>query len=496
VLLDNVPETLFWLEGCALAGAALVGLNTTRRGDALLTDLTHTDCQVLVTDRAHLALVPSELPSGIRLLVVDDPSYSQELDPYRGAPPPEPAIKESDIFVLIFTSGTTTSPKAVIRTQGTFATFSERVAERLGVREDDVAYNSMPWFHSNALYVTYGPVLATGATLALRERFSASAFASDVRKFRATYFNYVGKPLEYILATPPRPDDTDNCLRFGLGNEANETDVVAFSARFGVPVTDGYGSSENALTISRTPDTPAGALGKPAIAGVIVADPETGKECPPAVFDESGHLVNADAAIGELVNTTRLHDFAGYYKNDEANASRMRHGWYWSGDLGYRDADGFFYFAGRGYDWLRVDGENFAAAPIERILLRHPDVLLAAVYAVPDAHVGDQVMAALQLLDGSAFDPVAFAHFLEGQADLGTKWAPRYMRVCSSLPLTSTNKILKRELRAERWDTTDPVWQRLGRSLEYRPFTAADRAELLAAFEEAGRTSVLETGAG
>jgi fatty-acyl-CoA synthase len=472
VLLDNVPETLFWLEACALAGAALVGLNSTRPGPALVADLAHTDCQVLVTDTDHLSSLASlSVPAGVQTLVIDDPAYDATLDPYRSAGLPSLAVKESDIFLLIFTSGTTSAPKAVIRSQGVFARFSERVARGLSITQQDVAYNSMPWFHSNALYVAYGPVIATGATLALRRRFSASAFAADVRTFGATYFNYVGKPLEYILATPLLDSDRDNWLRFGQGNEANEGDIAAFEARFGCRIFDGFGSSENAITIVRTPNAPVGSLGQ-AAPGVIVANPETGEECPRAEFDGSGHLVNADFAIGELVNTTGGNDFEGYYANDEANASRIRNGWYWSGDLGYRDADGFFYFAGRGYDWLRVDGENFAAAPIERILLRHPDVLLTAVYAVPDPHVGDRVMAALELRAGAVFDPASFAAFLAAQPDLGVKWAPHFIRLCAPLPLSPTNKIMKRELRAEAWETTDPVWERVGRrSFGYARFT-------------------------
>ena len=89
----------------------------------------------------------------------------------------------------------------------------------------------------------------------------------------------------------------------------------------------------------------------------------------------------------------------------------MRDGKYWTGDLAYRDEDGFFYFAGRNSDWLRVDGENFAAAPVEQVLSRHPDVVLAAVYAVPSPDVGDEVMLAVHLRDGATFDPRAFTAF-------------------------------------------------------------------------------------
>ena len=109
-------------------------------------------------------------------------------------------------------------------------------------------------------------------------------------------------------------------------------------------------------------------------------------------------MVNLDEATGELVNTAGTGQFAGYYNDEAATAERMRGGMYWSGDLAYRDADGFVYYAGRTADWLRVDGENLAAAPIERILVRHPSIAEAAVYAVPDPASGDQLVAALVLV--------------------------------------------------------------------------------------------------
>ncbi len=195
-------------------------------------------------------------------------------------------------------------------------------------------------------------------------------------------------------------------MRIAFGNEAGDRDIAEFARRFGCTVVDGFGSTENAVVISRVPGTPAGSLGQP-LEGVAVLDPETGEECPRAVLDDAGALTNGDEAIGELVNTTGAGQFTGYYNDPAADDERMRDGMYWSGDLAYRDADGFVYFAGRTSEWLRVDGENLAAAPIERVLLRHPDVSRVAVYAVPDESVGDQVAAALVLRDGATFDPEA-----------------------------------------------------------------------------------------
>ena len=141
----------------------------------------------------------------------------------------------------------------------------------------------------------------------------------------------------------------------------------------------------------------------------------------------------------------------------------MRHGMYWSGDLAYRDADGWIYLAGRTADWMRVDGENLAAAPIERILERLPQVSQVAVYAVPDERVGDQVMAALVLRSGTRLEPSDLEEFLAAQPDLSPKAWPRYVRINDDLPATATNKILKRELIAAGVSAQGGVlWTRAG----------------------------------
>jgi fatty-acyl-CoA synthase len=287
----------------------------------------------------------------------------------------------------------------------------------------------------------WAPAIASGAAFAVAQ-FSASGFLPDVRDFGATYANYVGKPLAYILATPEQSDDADNSLRIVFGNEANERDIEEFGKRFGCTVVDSYGSSENAVVVQRQPDMPPGSLGWP-MDGVKVLRAD-GTETPDAVFDANGRLANPDAAIGELVNTAGAGAFAGYYNDEAAEAERMRGGMYWSGDLAYRDAGGWIYFAGRTSGWLRVDGENLATAPIERILLRHPAISEAAVYAVPD-RVGDQVACAL--IVRAPLTPGEFWTFLAEQDDLSPKAWPRLVRILDALPRTATNKVLTRELR-------------------------------------------------
>ncbi|MEU5301555.1 AMP-binding protein [Streptomyces noursei] len=540
VLLDNVPEFPLWLGAAALAGAAVAGINPTRRGPELVRDIAHTDCALLITERARLPLLAGlDLPlPPERILLTDDdpddPAYRELLAPYEGVRPqdvlgsalratghgragrPDPATR----MLLYFTSGSTGAPKAALCTQGRLAAAGHSLVAYFGVRREDVHYLCMPMFHGNAVIAGWSPALAGGAAVALRRRFSASAFLPDVRRYGATYFTYVGRAVQYLLATPPAPDDRDHPLRTGFGTEAGAVDVARFADRFGVRLIEGYGSSEGGASLQRTPDTPAGAVGRPAPGDdLAVVDPETGDELPRAHLDPAGRLLNGAQAIGELVNRGRS-AFEGYWRNPEATAARTRGrsgggvgaGWYWTGDLFFRDAEGFFHFAGRADDRLRVDSENLAAAVIENILARYAPATGAAVYAVPDPVAGDQVMAALALPDGTAFDPDDFAAFLAAQPDLGTKMAPRFVRAVAALPVTATNKIHRVALRRAGFHCPDPVWWRPiepptrlraratgGRverpgsgPLRYRRFTDEDRAALLSQYRDHGREHLLE----
>jgi len=496
VLLENVPEYLYWIGAGALAGAAIVGINPTRRGGELAHDVRHTDCQLVVTDEDGAELLTG-LDLGIpaeSTLTVGTGAYSERLGAYQGAALPEQLPPPDTRLLLLFTSGSTSAPKAVVCSSGRLAGAGMTTIKMFDVDRDSVLYESMPLFHGNALMANVTTAVTAGATIALRRKFSASGFLPDVRRFGATYFNYVGRALSYILAVPETPQDSDNRLRLGFGTEASALDRERFEARFDCKLLENYGSSEGAIAIVRLPGCPEQALGKPRPgegADVAVMDPATGEECAAAAFDEHGRLVNGDASIGELVRRDAGTRFEGYYNNDEATAERLRDGWYWSGDLAYRDADGWFYFAGRSSDRLRVDSENFAAAPIEGILSRLPGVVMVAVYPVPDVRTGDQVMAALELGPGVAFDPEAFAKFLAAQEDLGTKWAPRYVRVVGQMPLTANNKVNKQPLRAERWETGDAAWIRREKDGPYERLTAADVDALRTEFETHGRAGVL-----
>lgn len=471
VLLDNDPEFLFWLGGAALSGATVVGINSTRRGSVLAEEIRFVDCQMIITDTAGRALLDG-LDTGVpheRVLVIDGSDYAELVEAHRAgaadvlAAAGREGTAADALMLLLFTSGTTGASKAVKCSQRRLARLGYQLGRKFDVGRDDVCYCCMPLFHGNALMSLWAPALAAGATVCLAPKFSASRFLDDVRLFGATYFTYVGKALGYLMATPERPDDAVNTLTHGFGTEASPEDQDEFRRRFGAVLYEGYGSSEGSGTVRLDAGAPDGALGRPAHEGVVVVDAGTGEAKARARLDRHGRVLNPDEAIGEIVDKRGAGQFEGYYKNDVADAERLRHGWYWTGDLGYVDTDGFMYFAGRKGDWIRVDGENTSALQIERILRRHPQVVTAAVFAVPDPRSGDQVMAALEIEPHGRFDPAEFCDFLAAQEDLGTKATPRLLRVSHGLPTTGSNKVQKAVVQRQAWRCDDPIYRWAGR---------------------------------
>ena len=442
VLLENVPEFSFLFGAAALGGFVLVGLNTTRRGEARAPDVPRPVCQLVRVPDAPDHLSPPHIrPVSVRVLNIDRPEWPTLMstapgaDRHAGVPGPVPGPE--DLLMLIFTSGTTGDPKAVRCDQRKFADPGKLLAERFSIGPGDVAYIAMPMFHSNALIAGWSIAVAGGASVALRRRFSARGFAADVRRYRVTFANYVGTPMRYILATEPHPDDASSPLRIMYGNEAPAADRAAFAARFGCRVVDGFGSTESGVAITRTPDTPDDALGPLREPNAIV-DPDTGEPVPPGT-------------VGEIVNASGPGLFSGYYNDPEATGERLRGGVYHTGDLGWVDEAGYVHFAGRVGDWMRVDGENLGAQPIERILLRHPRIRHAAVFGIP-VGIGDEIVAAL-VSDGLTAD--GLTDFLSTQTDLGPKQWPHRILILETLPRTATFKTVKRRLRDQ---AADPTW--------------------------------------
>src|SRR5262245_22436027 len=219
VLMGNTPEFLNQMAAAGLGGYVLCGLNTTRRGAALAADVHRSDCQVVVTDAEHRPLLDGVDLGDVQVVDSSSDDWARMLEA-AGELTPHREVEPMDTYMLIFTSGTSGNPKPVRVSHFMVLMSGQALVEKFEITPDDTCYLSMPLSHSNALVAGWGVAVANGAAMA-PAKFSASRFVDDIQRYGATYMNYVGKPLAYILATAERPDDAQNLLRVAFGNEAS-----------------------------------------------------------------------------------------------------------------------------------------------------------------------------------------------------------------------------------------------------------------------------------
>lgn len=522
LLMENYPEFLYSLGGCAFTGGVLVGVNYTQLGEKLVGMLNHMDAQLLITEPKYVPAIQEvmkdfdRIKEG-RILVNTFHEKTADLPPgfiplreklrevkdamgeaYGKAPDID--VQGEDPLMIVFTSGTTGSPKGSVNTHSKFMAAGVFFSFRLGLGPDDVCYFSQPLFHSNSTFLGFMPALAAGAGIAFRQRFSSSNWLDDIRKHEATSFSYVGKTMSYLLEVPPSPLDQMNRLRVAAGNGASGDVRQRFIGRYGLEeVIELYSATEGGIVVMREPGDPAESVGECGD-NIRILNPD-GEECPPAEFDAFGRIINADEAVGEIVNISDVGLFESYYKNPEATNARARNDQYWSGDLGHIEIANkngvptrFLFFDGRTDDWIRYNGENFPAEPIERIIERWPPVSAAVVYGIPCEFGDDEVMCGLVLGNDATFDPEVFYYFLEGEGDMQELWMPRYVRILQDPHFTETNKLVKKHIQKEQVNLdsiTDPVYVRDKRERTYIPFDRKQYSALIESFEAQGRERFL-----
>jgi len=534
MLLENHLEMLALYGACAYAGTTLFGVNTGLRGETLAGVLNQSGARILVLDerllpeleriRGQLRHVADENALVLRTAGESDLGgrdfeaavAAETAAAGASLPAPGCAVDPARNLMVIYTSGTTGLPKGINNNHLKFFLIGKVVAANLGLGPDDRGYACMPLFHSNAMFLGFHPALEACASLALRERFSASRFVPDVLEHGVTFWNYVGEPVHYVLGAIERHYGGDeerilaevarnprNRLRYALGNGAAPPDIDRFTRWLGLEdMFELYGSTEAAISTFRRKGDPRGSVGEVGDASVKILAPD-GRECPPAELGPDGKICNYEAAVGEICRTaadTGL--FQGYYGNPDANASKYRDGVYHSGDLGHvvvRDGRRFLFFDGRTDDWIRKDGENFSAAQVARVLQEHDDVDLAAAYGVPCAVSDELVMVALKLRPGRRFDPRAFFEFCERQVTEGgmdRKWFPDFVRLVDDFEYTQTQKILVRPLKAVHYDRNRlaeaPLYWRERGDASFKELSAADYQRLRREFEAAERLQQLE----
>ncbi|NJC72651.1 long-chain fatty acid--CoA ligase [Planosporangium thailandense] len=449
VQLPNVPQFLFTYFGILKAGLVMVPLNPLLKAPEVAYHLDDSDARVLVT----FELFTAEACKGVAQLETPVPTYvvplpgSQErpegtrhYDELYAAADTRDIVPLSpdDTAVLLYTSGTTGKPKGAELTHFQLFMNCTVAGELFEFRDDDIGVAVLPLFHVFGLSSVLNVVVRFAGTMVLVPRFDASAVLDAIEKHRCTIFS--GVPTMYFALNAADVSGRDlSSLRVGVsGGAAIPGEVIrAFEEKFpGCVILEGYGLSESASTTTfnvSAEQRKVLSIGKP-IWGVEVR----------IVDDIDRELPSGPEHVGEIV--IRGHNIMkGYYKKPEATAEAFRGGWFHTGDLAYRDSDGYLFIVDRKKDLIIRGGFNVYPREIEEVLYAHPAVNEAAVIGRVDEKLGEEVMAIVSLKPGATATPEEIIEYAKER--VAAYKYPREVRIVPELPKGPTGKILKKELR-------------------------------------------------
>ncbi|MET4257920.1 crotonobetaine/carnitine-CoA ligase [Bradyrhizobium sp. S3.12.5] len=453
LMCSNRPEFLQVYLGCAWLGAIAVPINTALRGFQLSHIFRNSRPALLVVEAQFASAIESveagvELPPRTWIIGAaagaSDARLSAVPLPALGAAAPAGAVRPGDTVAILYTSGTTGPAKGVCCPQAQLFWWGIYSARALGIREGDVLFTTLPLFHTNALNAFYQALL-NGCTYVLESKFSASGFWAAARRHDATVGYLLGAMASMLLAQPQSAEDSTHRLRVALGGGVPPQIHGPFRERFGVPLVDGYGSTEtNFVFAGAIPSDRPGTMG-------YLAD---GIEA--RIVDENDTAL-PDGEAGELVlRAGEPFAFAtGYFGLPEKTVDAWRNLWFHSGDRVVRDPGGHYRFIDRMKDSIRRRGENVSSWEVEQTIQSHRAVAACAIYPLPSELGEDEVAAAILLEPGQSLDPVDIVRHCEGQ--IAYFAIPRYVRILSQMPLTENGKIKKGVLRdagvtADTWD--------------------------------------------
>jgi acyl-CoA synthetase (AMP-forming)/AMP-acid ligase II len=411
--------------------------------------LEHSDCKLVFVspdwaDRVRTML--QQLPRAVALVVADPDALAVPGEPTGEAPaeaPAAPAPRATDMALLMYTSGTTGRPKGVMLTHANLVANARSIAREHALGPDDRVLAVLPLYHINAFAVTMLAPLASGGSLAMPPRFSAARFWAQAAERQCTWLNVVPTIISYLLeAAAAAAEAVPVPRRLRLCRSASAAlppeHLLAFERRFGIGVIETMGLTETVAPCFSNPLEPSarkvGAVGR-------------ASGCEARVVDAALTPL-PDGSTGEIV-IRGPQVMAGYYKQPEATAAAFTpDGWLRSGDLGHRDADGFFFVTGRIKELIIKGGENIAPREIDEVLLRHPAVLEAAAVGVPDRHYGQEIMACIVRRDGDVRSDDEVRADLQAFCNehLGRYKTPSVWRFVRELPRGPSGKVQRLKL--------------------------------------------------
>ncbi len=446
--LANCPEFLFAWWGLSWLGAVAVPSNVANTRPEMEHVLGFSEAVAVITSPGHLGLIGEVLAS---VPTVKHRIVARSSAPLPGAllleeimapaaEPPDVAVDAEDVVEMIFTSGTTARPKAVMLTHANCLRSGERASRSSATDDTDRFLTALPAFHVNAQSMSILASLTVGGTLVLLEEYRATQFLSQLRRHRATSVSLVAMQLRTLLAQPPDERDRDHHLRRNFyAINVLESEKESFEARFGVELMNGYGLSEAMTIVTVAPmfgERRWPSIGLPAYDRLVRIVDENDEDVP---VGTPGEII-----VWGVPGRTLM---KGYFKDPTATAAAVRDGWLHTGDNGYFDDKGYVYFFDRKKDVIKRSGENISASEVEDALLNHPSIAEAAVIGVPDPVRDEAVKAFVVPEAGSALTAQeVIAHC---RTRLASFKVPTIVELRESLPKTSIGKIEKKVLRQE-----------------------------------------------
>ncbi len=436
LVMPNGLQTLQVLLGAMHAGMIVNPVNLLSQPEQMRYVLGHSDCKAVCVApewEARVRALIAGLDRAVAVIVAE-PDGTALIEAQAAAradtEPPSPAA----VALLMYTSGTTGVPKGVMLTQANLAANAHAISAEHALVASDRVLAVLPLYHINAFAVTMLAPLAHGGSLAMPARFSAAQFWAQAAG--CSWINVVPTMISYLLegAAPARAQTAS--IRFCRSASAAlpPEHHRAFETKFGIGIIETMGLTETVAPAFSNPLEPAlrklGSVGR-------------ASGCEARVIDAALQPV-ADDTTGELA-IRGPNVMIGYYKNDEATrASFTPDGWLRTGDLGHRDADGFFFVTGRIKELIIKGGENIAPREIDETLLAHPAVLDAAAVGIPDPHYGQEIMACVVLRDGAACSIDELRAFCLER--LGRYKTPKVLRFVDALPRGPSGKVQRLKL--------------------------------------------------
>jgi long-chain acyl-CoA synthetase len=442
LLMPNSAEYIIAYFACFKTGALAGPINSLLKPEEIAFVIGNSQAKVLLVHSQFLPAVSeirNDLPKLKTIVEFDDVNIAAK--DFSAENPPQIALEKSDEAIIIYTSGTTGKPKGCLLTHENLIANAGQIAEWLKFDENDRLLTVMPLFHMNAVSVTTMTALYAGGSTVVSPKFSASRFWQIISDYGITSFGSVATMLSMLLQSSPKSkvqspksDLKPKTLRFAMcGSAPVPAEVLRkFEETFDCLVVEGYGLSESTCRSTFNPPTKArkpGSCGKP-----------IGNEM--KVFDEN----DCEVAIGELGEIVLRGEnvFKGYFQNAAATEKAFQNGWFHTGDIGYRDDEGFFYIVDRKSDMIIRGGENIYPREIDEVLFAHPAIQSAAVIGVPDELYGEEVAAFVVLKETQTASEQDLIEFCRRY--LADFKCPKTIRFVADIPKGPTGKLLKREL--------------------------------------------------